>query len=152
MMKKLIFSLVAILFAVGVMAQPPQKGERGERPSPQEMLQRRCQHLIQKMGLEQEAAAKFEPIYRRYQQEMMQIHRQYGRKHFHPRGQETTPPTDEQIEERMLNRFALSRAILEVRERYYKEFRTVLSPRQVQHIYDQEREGGERMQHRHRPK
>ncbi len=152
MMKKLIFSLMAILFAVGAMAQPPQKGERGERPSPQEMLQRRCQHLIQKMGLEQEAAAKFEPIYRRYQQEMMQIHRQYGRKHFHHRGQETTPPTDEQIEERMLNRFALSRAILEVRERYYKEFRTVLSPRQVQHIYDQEREGGERMQHRQRPK
>lgn len=145
-MKKLLFSLMAILFAAGAMAQPPQKSERGERPSPQEMLQRRCQHLIQKMELGQEAAAEFEPIYRRYQQEMMQIHRQYGRKHFHHRDREATPPTDEQIEERMLNRFALSRAILEVRERYYKEFRTVLSPRQVQHIYELEREGGERMQ------
>ena len=44
----------------------------------------------------------------------------------------------------------MSRAILDVREQFYPRFREVLSPRQVQQLYNFEQQQGERMQQRHR--
>lgn len=150
-MKKLILSLLMLFVATSVVADEPRPCPRGERPDPQQIFEARCRLLVERMKLDEAKAEQFKTIYRNYQQEMMQLHRDFGHKHHSRRHAEPqTTPTEEQIEELMLGRFALSRAIVDVRERYYKEFRKVLSPRQIQHIYEMEREGGERMQHRHR--
>ena len=45
--------------------------------------------------------------------------------------------TDEDIDKMMRNRFLQSRKTLDIREKYYDEFRKFLSPKQVQKIYDQ---------------
>ena len=50
-----------------------------------------------------------------------------------------TEPTDEQIEQRILDNFAQSRAILDVREQYYKEFRKILTPKQINKIFEDEK-------------
>ena len=47
--------------------------------------------------------------------------------------------TDEQVEKRILDNFAQSRAILDVREEYYKEFRKILTPSQINQIYEDEK-------------
>ena len=45
-------------------------------------------------------------------------------------------PTDEEVDKMMRDRFKQSRKMLEVREKYYDEFRKFLSPKQVQKVYD----------------
>ena len=49
--------------------------------------------------------------------------------------------TDADIEKRILDGFTRSKKILEIRERYYKEFRSFLTPRQIEKIYSLERDG-----------
>ena len=46
-------------------------------------------------------------------------------------------PTDDEVDKMMRDRFKQSRKILDVREKYYDEFRKFLSPKQVQKVYDQ---------------
>ena len=45
--------------------------------------------------------------------------------------------TDAKVDQMMKERFAISRKTLDVREKYYDEFRKFLSPKQVQKIYDE---------------
>jgi hypothetical protein len=45
-------------------------------------------------------------------------------------------PTDEQVDKMMRNRFKQSRKMLDIREKYYDEFRKFLSPKQVQKVFD----------------
>ena len=66
---------------------------------------------------------------------MRAIHDQYR----HERTAEGSTLTDEQVEKRILDNFAQSRAILDVREHYYKEFRKILTPTQVNQIFEDEK-------------
>ncbi len=66
---------------------------------------------------------------------MRAIHDQYR----HERTAEGTTLTDEQIEQRILDNFAQSRAILDAREQYYKEFRKFLTPSQINQIFEDEK-------------
>ena len=43
------------------------------------------------------------------------------------------------MEQQIEARFAQSRKILDIRERYYKEFRKMLSPKQIMKIYQTEK-------------
>ena len=45
-------------------------------------------------------------------------------------------PTDAEVDKMMRERFAVSRKMLDVREKYYDEFRKFLTPKQVQKIFD----------------
>jgi CRISPR/Cas system CSM-associated protein Csm2 small subunit len=56
-----------------------------------------------------------------------------------PRPAEGTTLTDEQVEKRILDNFAQSRAILDVREQYYNEFRKILTPTQINRIFEDEK-------------
>ena len=46
-------------------------------------------------------------------------------------------PTDEQVDKMMRDRFKQSRKMLDIREKYYDEFRKFLSPKQVEKVYNQ---------------
>ena len=48
-------------------------------------------------------------------------------------------PTDAEIEKQIKDQFAQSRKILDVREKYYNEFRKILSPKQIMKIYQTEK-------------
>jgi hypothetical protein len=45
-------------------------------------------------------------------------------------------PTDAEVDKKMRDRFKQSRKMLDIREKYYDEFRKFLSPKQVQKVYD----------------
>jgi len=49
-------------------------------------------------------------------------------------------PTDDEVDKMMRDRFKQSRKILDIREKYYDEFRKFLSPKQVQKVYDKGQE------------
>lgn len=47
--------------------------------------------------------------------------------------------TDAEIEKQIKDQFAQSRKILDIREKYYNEFRKILSPKQIAKIYQTEK-------------
>lgn len=53
-------------------------------------------------------------------------------------------PTDAEVEQAIKARFAQSRKILDVREKYYNEFRKFLSPKQIQKMYNMEKHNGDK--------
>ena len=49
--------------------------------------------------------------------------------------------TEQEIEQDIKNRFARQRAVLDVEEKYYDEFRSVLNPRQIEKVYQMSGKG-----------
>ena len=53
--------------------------------------------------------------------------------------------TDAEVERQIKGRFAQSRKILDVREKYYDEFRKILSPKQIMKIYRTEQNNADKL-------
>ena len=113
-----------------------------KRPDGKARLLQQTKHYVELFALDEKQAAEFTEIFHAYNKKLHAIRQQYRPE----RPQEGEELTDEQIEQRMINHFAQSRAILDVREEYYKEFRKVLTPKQVQVIYKEEKDRRDRMQ------
>lgn len=73
-------------------------------------------------------AAQFAPVYTNYLKELYACRTAKGRKH-------TSSLTGEELEKLMKEHFAQSRRTLDVREKYYHEFRKILSPKQIAKVY-----------------
>ena len=52
--------------------------------------------------------------------------------------------TDAEIEARIEKRFAQQRQMLDIREKYYKELKKILTPKQLQRIYEKHPAAGPR--------
>ena len=121
-------------------------------PPPELSVEKRCAALANALALDEAARLHFTPVYTRYQEEMEQL----LRSHFGPR---PTPEegakmmrkklSDKEIEEMIRKRFVVSRAILDVREKYFNEFLQFMTPRQIQQLYSLEKRGAEQMHMEH---
>ncbi len=126
-----------------LLAQEAPKPEK-KRPTREQMQQMQCNHLIETLALDDATAAKFAPVYRNYLEEMRAVRKAGSQE---KAGKDVRPrplPTDADVEAAIRARFAQSRQMLDIRERYYNEFRKFLSPKQIQKIYNLEKNNGER--------
>lgn len=133
--------LVALMMGTQVMNAQNQQGRKGgrKRMTMEQMMEMKCKRLVEDLKLDDAQAAKFTDVYQKYMKEMNDV-----RKNDAPRGPRVRPqdgqkpeaPTDADVEKRMRARFAQSRQILDIREKYYDEFRKFLSPKQVERIYN----------------
>ena len=62
----------------------------------------------------------------------------------HPRIKLNGSTTTDELRRHIQTRFAQSRKILDVREKYYNEFRKFLSPKQIQKMYNMEKHNGDK--------
>lgn len=152
-MKKFIMIAVAVvLFSAQGMAQSQLTPEQKEQHQVIRM-ENRCIQLSTALALDDATATRFTEVYKRYKADMRAVRKQF-KMHRPKKANPTTgtpqvPLTDEQVEQNILNRFAMSRATLDVREKYYKEFRTFMNPKQIQKLYNLEKKQGQKMQSRH---
>lgn len=107
-----------------------------------------CNQVVKALLLDDATAAKFTPVYMQYLKELSESRVSNSRKlkakeTATPENvQKTEPksiPTDAEVEKAIKDRFAQSRKILDIREKYYNEFRKILSPKQIMKIYQLER-------------
>lgn len=124
-MKKFLF-LIMILAATGVCARESHTDGRAR-------IARQVEQYVSLFALDQQDALRFGDIYKSYCKEMHAIRNRY------PSSQPSAEMTDDETEQRILRTFAQARAILDTRERYYKEFRTVLTPTQINILYEDEK-------------
>lgn len=140
-------SLVALLLATSftLSAQHPK-----QQPAKKNYRALQCEQIVQTLMLDDATAARFTPVYKQYMTEMRAV-----RNHASPRkagksatGEAAKPttkpavkpiPTDNEVEQAIKSRFAQSRKMLDVREKYYTEFRKILSPKQILRIYQIEK-------------
>lgn len=137
-MKHLILVL-SFLFAA-FAATPAMAQEKTKAPA------QRAAHISQILCLDDATAAQFCTLYAQYSQEMRAARQKYARtKPQKSKDGGSTPLTDEQVKANIEKSLALSQAILDIRKKYYTEFLKILTPRQIERLYELEKKDGEKL-------
>ena len=145
-MKTKYFFVLIAAFVMGTQVMNAQRHEQGKHPqghkrmTMEQMTEMQANKIIGELGLDDKTAAKFTDVYKKYMKELNDL-----RKKNMPKKPDMKPedrkapamPTDAEVDKMMRDRFKQSRETLDIREKYYDEFRKFLSPKQVQNIYDQ---------------
>lgn len=117
------------LFVGSVSAQDSEK----KRPSREQLAELQARHIAGSMALDDATAKKFVDAYRDYQQEVWSSDASMRKK-------ENQSLTDAEIEKNIKERFARSRKLIDIREKYYDVYRDFLSPKQIQRVYELEKQ------------
>lgn len=149
-MKKILTFVLSALFALSLSAQPQhpggpkgdKPGKDQKKPSFEEVVKMQAQDIAEQLALDNKTTKKFTEVYTAYKTDLNNVKKQCPVKHKAKGGE---PLTDEQVEANIKARFAQSRAIIDVREKYYDEFRKILSPQQIEKIYMQDNKDHARM-------
>lgn len=137
-MKHLLIILSLFIASFCTMPAMAQKAGKGS--------EQRVAHMVQILALDDATSASFTPLYSKYRQEMQAARQKHKRiKPTKKKGGGTTPLTDEQVRKNIETSFALSQSILDIRKKYYKEFLKILSPRQIDRLYNLEKKDGEKL-------
>lgn len=152
--KYFVVMVVGVLMSTQVMnAQETKNNEQGKRDrkrmTMERMVDMQANKIANSLGLDDKTTAKFVDIYKKYVTEQNDVRREfhlYGYKGMKVKteknqdGQmkgQVVMPTDAEVDKMMRDRFKQSRKMLDIREKYYDEFRKFLTPKQVQKVYDQ---------------
>ena len=117
------------LFVGSVSAQDSEK----KRPSREQLAELQARHIAGSLALDDATAKKFVDAYRDYQQEVWNSGTSMKKK-------ENQSLTDAEIEKNIKERFARSRKLIDIREKYYGVYRDFLSPKQIQRVYELEKQ------------
>ena len=135
--------LVGVLLMAGGLCVQAQSSMNNEAPdnkprwTEEEWMQRRAERMAFSLMLDDQTEAKFITLYTQYLKDLMACRDQYREEA--PKGKEVRKPrelTDADIEKRIEDRFAQQRQLLDIREGYYKDFKKMLTPKQLQKIFD----------------
>ena len=144
-MKTKYFWMLVVAFMMGTQvinaqADKPKGKREHKRPTMEQIIQMQSQRIVDELGLDDKTAAKFAEVYKKYMKEMDDLRKQYmPAKSDFKKDKPSMPKslTDAEVDKMMRDRFAQARKMLDVREKYYDEFRKFLSPKQVQKVYNQ---------------
>lgn len=118
------------LFVGSVSAQDSEK----KRPSREQLAELQARHIAGSLALDDATAKKFVDAYRDYQQEVWNSGTSMKKRVV------AQSLTDAEIEKNIKERFAHSRKLLDIREKYYDVYRGFLSPKQIQRVYELEKQ------------
>ncbi len=130
------FFIVAIVTVTSCATAFAQQGSQ-QRPNRQQRISREqlaeveAKHIAQELAFSDAVTKKFVATYCDYQKEIWALG---------PRQRPNKQDSSEQEkEERIKQRFAMSEKILNIRQRYYKEYSKFLTQAQIEKVYEQER-------------
>ncbi len=114
---------------MAVMLAPFMLAAQIQRPAFRErFLNARFHEICTRMQLSPDKAEKLKPVYFRYEKEKAAVFVESGRRF---NREERRNLTVEQEEEQYLARLEKAKKLIEIREKYYPGFRTVLSPKEI---------------------
>ena len=156
MKAKFIYVFLTCLMIGGqfsLSAQNQVNKDKRQRHTPEQFMERQTNQMVNTLMLDDAAAARFVPVYQNYLKELREC-RMMNRRHpssgqgTEQKGMKPQPKpvlTDAEVERQIKGRFAQSRRILDVREKYYNEFRKILSPKQIMKIYQTEQNNADKL-------
>lgn len=121
-MKKILTIMLCLCMAAALLgAQSTQR---------QKMLHMAAVRIAEQIGVREDAKAQFITLYQSYKKETAAVN---------AAAVEQPSDPEEAAEAKILGDFDKSAKILSLRRSYYTRFRTILSPSQIQKMYDIER-------------
>lgn len=138
-MKRIIRIMALAMFTVcmsmGANAQNKQKKD-GSRMSVEQLTELRAKRIAQALALDDATAQKFTTTFCACQKELYAANKAMKEN----KGKKRSEMTDAEIETIQKDRFKQSRKLLDLREKYYGEYRKFLSARQVRRVYELEKQ------------
>lgn len=143
-MKKLIRIMLPLMaiFALtcSVSAQPRKTGEKISR---EQLAEKQAKHISEKLCFSPEVSEKFIETYLKCQHEIWEMGPS-PRKGRAKKGSMTDTQTDSIIQ----SRFDHSQKLLDLRKKYYAEYSKFLTPKQIDRVYEMERQMKQRLSDR----
>ncbi|MCR5659930.1 MAG: hypothetical protein K6G25_11480 [Bacteroidales bacterium] len=127
--------VLMLVFCTMATAQDPQ-----QRMSREQLAEKQAKHIAHELAFDETITQQFIETYCAYQQEVWAL----GPKH------KSEPTNDEEAEQAIKERFERSQQILDLREKYYEEYSKFLTQKQIQRVYELERQAMNRLEKHHR--
>lgn len=149
-MKRILSIAVAFLLMAGsTLKAQPHHPDKPQKMNEEQLSQQVATRMAQRLELDADKTAKFVPIYVDYRKELKQVWKKF------PNPCPPSPkdksaakpqrPSEKELEQMNANRFARSRATIDVEETYYKRFLTVLTQQQYNQMLQLEKMHLQRM-------
>ena len=137
-MKNLLkINLMAILVLVFCTMGAAQ--DKQQRISREQLAEKQAKHIALELAFDEATTQQFVETFCAYQQEVWAL----GPK------RKAEPTNDEEAEQAIKERFQRSQQILDLRQKYYKEYSKFLTQSQIKQVYEMERQVGDHLkQHR----
>ncbi len=132
-MRNFVVAIIMIASCATVFAQQstPQRPNQKQRISREQLAEVQAKHIAGELAFSDDVTEKFVKTYCDCQKEIWAL----GPRH-RPNKQGTS---EQENEDRIKQRFAMSEKILNIRQKYYKEYSKFLTQAQVEKVYEQER-------------
>lgn len=145
-MKRIILMLLMIvtatIFCETVQAQPSKQVQADKRRlNREELATKQAEQIATALAFDKTTSKKFIDTYCRYCKEIWEAR---ATKISH----KGSTRSDEEVEQTIKAQFERSRKILDIREKFYNEYRKFLTPKQIQSVYNQERKIMNHLQNR----
>lgn len=114
----------------------PGKGQR-KRPNMEQLNKMQATRISQALGLDDKTSQKFIETFCKCRKEMAAT--RPARTH-----KKKADMTDAEVDKAIKANFQQGRKLLDIREKYYAAYSKFLSPKQIQRVYDMERQDMER--------
>lgn len=124
--------IMSFAFLQPATAQPSQ--DRNQKR--EEMAEAQAKHIAKQLGLKKDVKKRYIKTYMAYQKELWALNPRGRRVRSKDRSHK---PSDEQLKERQQQRFDRNQQVLNLREKYYKEYIQFLTPTQIEKSYQLER-------------
>lgn len=128
-------AMFMVCMSMGANAQNKQKKD-GSRMSVELLTELRAKRIAQALALDDATAQKFITTFCACQKELYAANKAMKEN----KGKKRSEMTDAEIETIQKDRFKQSRKLLDLREKYYGEYRKFLSARQVRRVYELEKQ------------
>lgn len=128
-----VIAIMMITSCTTVFAQQstPQRPNQKQRISREQLAEVQAKHIANELAFSEDVTEKFVKTYCNYQKEIWALG---------PRPRPNKQGMSEQEnEERIKQRFAMSEKILNIRQKYYKEYSKFLTQTQIEKVYEKER-------------
>ncbi len=134
MKKYLKFTLMAlamILMGLSAQAQSSNSGNQQRRASRQQFAETQAKHIATSLALDDATTERFMKTYMQQQQEVWALGPRLGK---------GKAGTEAETGDAIQARFERSQKLLNLREKYYKEYSKFLTQKQIQRMYEIERQ------------
>lgn len=144
-MKYLLVACLMVMASTCMAMTPLQQPNDGNKPGDAQHKRPNMEHLTkmqasrisQSLGLDNKTSQKFIETFCQCRKEM-------GATRHHRHGKKRAEMTDAEVDKAIKADFAQGRKILDIREKYYKAYSKFLTPKQIQRVYDMERQDMQR--------
>ena len=130
--------LSVVVLLTGSLSAQNEKDAKSRPAKRPDFAEMQLNQVLDALMLDDKTASEFTPVYKDYQKEMKDCRLPRMKK----RG---TEMTDDEIAKEIESEFAQGRKVIDVKEKYYKKFKKILTMKQIRKIYSLERSNMRRL-------